>query len=86
MIAMIMKSGMLHEPLAISIDFGTNAEMAQKIGSRILVGSAAAGPASLISAQFPGLPLRSFTFSKIFNMVSSLLAVNEKGDSAKGVK
>ncbi len=44
-IAMIMKSGMLHEPQAIGIDFGTNAEMALKIGSRILVGSAAAGPA-----------------------------------------
>lgn len=44
-IAMIMKSGMLHEPLAIGIDFGTNAEMALKIDSRILVGSAAAGPA-----------------------------------------
>ena len=44
-IAMIMKSGMLHEPLAIGIDFGTNAEMALTQGSRILVGSAAAGPA-----------------------------------------
>lgn len=44
-IAMIMKSGMLHEPHAIGIDFGTNAEMALKIGSRILMGSAAAGPA-----------------------------------------
>ncbi len=44
-IAMIMKSGMLHEPLAICIDFGTNAEMALTQGSRILVGSAAAGPA-----------------------------------------
>ncbi|MHB8119863.1 MAG: ASKHA domain-containing protein [Methanothrix sp.] len=44
-IAMIMKSGMLHEPRAIGIDFDTNAEMALKFGSRILVGSAAAGPA-----------------------------------------
>jgi methylamine methyltransferase corrinoid protein reductive activase len=44
-IAMIMKSGMLHEPRAIGIDFGTNAEMAMKLGSRILVGLAAAGPA-----------------------------------------
>ena len=44
-IAMIMKSGMLHEPRAIVIDFGTNADMALKLGSRILVGSAAAGPA-----------------------------------------
>jgi methylamine methyltransferase corrinoid activation protein len=44
-IAMIMKSGMLHEPRAIGIDFGTNAEMAMKLGGRILVGSAAAGPA-----------------------------------------
>jgi methylamine methyltransferase corrinoid protein reductive activase len=42
---MIMKSGMLHEPLAIGIDFGTNAEMALKHSGRILVGSAAAGPA-----------------------------------------
>jgi uncharacterized 2Fe-2S/4Fe-4S cluster protein (DUF4445 family) len=30
---------------AIDIDFGTNAEMALKLDSRILVGSAAAGPA-----------------------------------------
>lgn len=43
-IAMITKSGMLHEPLAIGIDFGTNAEMVLTKGSRILVGSAAAGP------------------------------------------
>ena len=44
-IAMIMKSGILDEPLAIGIDFGTNAEMVLTKGSRILVGSAAAGPA-----------------------------------------
>ncbi len=45
-IAMIMKSGMLHEPLAVCIDFGTNAEMALLHRGRILVGSAAAaGPA-----------------------------------------
>ena len=44
-IAMIIKSGMLHRPLAIGIDFGTNAEMVLTQGSRILVGSAAAGPA-----------------------------------------
>jgi methylamine methyltransferase corrinoid protein reductive activase len=44
-IAMIMKSGMLREPLAIGIDFGTNAEMVLLHRGRILVGSAAAGPA-----------------------------------------
>jgi len=44
-IAMISKSGMLQENLAITIDFGTNAEMAIKSGCGIFVGSAAAGPA-----------------------------------------
>ncbi|MGD0952296.1 MAG: methylamine methyltransferase corrinoid protein reductive activase [Methanotrichaceae archaeon] len=44
-IAMISKSGMLQENLAIAIDFGTNAEMAIKSGGSIFVGSAAAGPA-----------------------------------------
>ena len=44
-IALIMKSGILHEPLAIGIDFGTNAEMVLLHRGRMLVGSTAAGPA-----------------------------------------
>lgn len=44
-VAMIMKSGVLKERLAVAVDLGTNAEMALKTGSHIFVGSAAAGPA-----------------------------------------
>lgn len=44
-IAMICKSGMLKRNIAIATDYGTNAEIALKVGNDIYVGSAAAGPA-----------------------------------------
>ncbi len=44
-IAMMVKSGFLEKDLALVVDYGTNAEMALKVGDEILTGSAAAGPA-----------------------------------------
>lgn len=44
-IAMMVKSGFLNEELAIVSDYGTNAEIALKVGDNILSGSCAAGPA-----------------------------------------
>ncbi len=44
-IAMMLKSGFLEEELAMVADYGTNAEIALKVGDRILTGSCAAGPA-----------------------------------------
>ncbi|MDK2796332.1 MAG: hypothetical protein PWQ58_1531 [Archaeoglobaceae archaeon] len=44
-IAMMVKSGFLEKEIALVADYGTNAEIALKIGDRILTGSAAAGPA-----------------------------------------
>ncbi len=45
-LALIVKSGMLEsEEIAIATDYGTNAEMALKVGDVIYTGSAAAGPA-----------------------------------------
>lgn len=44
-IAMMVKSGFLEEELAMVADYGTNAEIALKVGDDILTGSCAAGPA-----------------------------------------
>lgn len=45
-LALIVKSGMLEsEDISIATDYGTNAEMALKVGDIIYTGSAAAGPA-----------------------------------------
>ncbi|MDI9645361.1 MAG: methylamine methyltransferase corrinoid protein reductive activase [Archaeoglobales archaeon] len=44
-IAMMVKSGFLKEELALVADYGTNAEIALKVGDDILTGSCAAGPA-----------------------------------------
>ncbi|KNZ69298.1 4Fe-4S ferredoxin [Thermincola ferriacetica] len=45
-LAMMVKSGLLEkEEIALVTDYGTNAEMALKIGDRIITGSCAAGPA-----------------------------------------
>lgn len=44
-VAMICKSGLLREKVALAVDFGTNAEMAIKSDKGLFVGSAAAGPA-----------------------------------------
>lgn len=44
-VAMMIKSGFLEEEIAMVADYGTNAEMAFKVGDVILTGSAAAGPA-----------------------------------------
>jgi methylamine methyltransferase corrinoid protein reductive activase len=45
-LALIVKSGMLEKnEIAIATDYGTNAEMALKVGNVIYTGSAAAGPA-----------------------------------------
>jgi methylamine methyltransferase corrinoid protein reductive activase len=45
-LALIVKSGMLDsEEISIATDYGTNAEMALKVGDVIYTGSAAAGPA-----------------------------------------
>lgn len=45
-LALIVKSGMLEkDEIAIATDYGTNAEMALKVGNVIYTGSAAAGPA-----------------------------------------
>jgi methylamine methyltransferase corrinoid protein reductive activase len=45
-LALIVKSGMLEsEDVSIATDYGTNAEMALKVGNVIYTGSAAAGPA-----------------------------------------
>lgn len=44
--AMMVKSNFLeNDEIAIVIDYGTNAEMAIKVGDRIITGSSAAGPA-----------------------------------------
>lgn len=44
-IAMMVKSGFLEKELAMVSDYGTNAEIALKVGDSILTGSCAAGPA-----------------------------------------
>ncbi len=45
-LAMMIKSGMLEKgDIALVTDYGTNAEMALKVGDRIITGSCAAGPA-----------------------------------------
>ncbi len=45
-LAMMLKSGMLdRDEIAIVTDYGTNAEMALKVGDRVVTGSAACGPA-----------------------------------------
>lgn len=42
---MMLKSGFLDDDMCMVTDFGTNAEMALKVGDKIYTGSAAAGPA-----------------------------------------
>lgn len=44
-LAMMLKSGFLDDDMCMVTDYGTNAEMALKVGDRIFTGSAAAGPA-----------------------------------------
>ncbi len=44
-LAMMLESGFLDDDLCMVTDYGTNAEMALKVGDRIYTGSAAAGPA-----------------------------------------
>jgi methylamine methyltransferase corrinoid protein reductive activase len=45
-LAMMIKSGMLErDEISLATDYGTNAEMALKVGDRIVTGSAACGPA-----------------------------------------
>lgn len=45
-LAMMIKSGLLErDDIALVTDYGTNAEMALKVGDRIITGSCAAGPA-----------------------------------------
>lgn len=44
-LAMMIKSGFLDDDMCMVTDYGTNAEMAIKVGDRVLTGSAAAGPA-----------------------------------------
>jgi len=45
-LAMMLLSGMLDTPcIALATDYGTNAEMALKVGNEIFTGSCAAGPA-----------------------------------------
>ena len=45
-LAMMLKSGMLErDEIALVTDYGTNAEMALKVGDRVVTGSAACGPA-----------------------------------------
>ena len=44
-LAMMLKSKFLEDDMCIVTDYGTNAEMALKVGDRIYTGSAAAGPA-----------------------------------------
>ncbi len=45
-LALMVKSGMLErDEIALAVDYGTNAEMALKVGNKIITGSAAAGPA-----------------------------------------
>jgi len=44
-LAMMLKSGFLDDDLCMVTDYGTNAEMALKVGDRVYTGSAASGPA-----------------------------------------
>ena len=44
-LAMMLKSGFLDDDMCMVTDYGTNAEMALKVGDKIYTGSAAAGPA-----------------------------------------
>lgn len=44
-LAMMLKSGFLEDDMCMVTDYGTNAEMALKVGDDIYTGSAAAGPA-----------------------------------------
>ena len=44
-LAMMLKSGFLDDDFCMVTDYGTNAEMALKVGDNIYTGSAAAGPA-----------------------------------------
>jgi methylamine methyltransferase corrinoid protein reductive activase len=45
-LAMMLKAGMLdRDEIALVTDYGTNAEMALKVGDRVVTGSAACGPA-----------------------------------------
>ena len=44
-LAMMLKSGFLDDDMCMVTDYGTNAEMALKVGDDIFTGSAAAGPA-----------------------------------------
>ena len=44
-LAMMLKSGFLDDDRCMVTDYGTNAEMALKVGDKIYTGSAAAGPA-----------------------------------------
>ena len=44
-LAMMLKSGFLDDDMCMVTDYGTNAEMALKVGDSIYTGSAAAGPA-----------------------------------------
>ena len=44
-LAMMLKSGFLDDDMCMVTDYGTNAEMALKVGDKVYTGSAAAGPA-----------------------------------------
>jgi methylamine methyltransferase corrinoid protein reductive activase len=45
-LALMVKSGMLEkDEISLAVDYGTNAEMALKVGNKIITGSSAAGPA-----------------------------------------
>ncbi len=96
-LALIVKSGMLDkDEIAIATDYGTNAEMALKVGNVIYTGSAAAGPAlegqeiedgtiarpfAISDIEFEGKSVRNFVLDEEMNTIKSSLVDPETGDT-----
>ncbi|WP_445475748.1 methylamine methyltransferase corrinoid protein reductive activase [Methanococcoides methylutens] len=95
-LALIVKSGMLDsDDISIATDYGTNAEMALKVGNIIYTGSAAAGPALegqeiedgsiarpfvISDIEFNNGNLRNFVLDEEMNTVVGSLVNYKNGD------
>lgn len=98
-LALIVKSGMLEsDKIAIATDYGTNAEMALKVGNVIFTGSAAAGPALegqeigdgsiarpfvISDVEFNNGDLLNYVLDEEMNTVSGSLVNYKNGDVLK---
>lgn len=99
-LALIVKSGMLDSnDISIATDYGTNAEMALKVGNVIYIGSAAAGPALegqeiedgsiarpfvISDIEFNNGNFRNFVLDEEMNTVPGSLVNYKNGDVVEG--